>query len=48
MNKKASIEIEEIVTILKYLALAVIIILIISYLGKYLFELDLTKIFSFR
>jgi len=48
MNKKASIEIEEIVTILKYLALAVIIILIISYLGKYLLDLDFTKIFSYR
>lgn len=48
MNKKASIEIEEIVTILKYLALAVIIILIISYLGKYLLDLDFTKIFNYR
>ena len=45
MNKKAAIEIEEVVTILKYLALAVVIILIIVYLGKYLFDLDLTKAF---
>ncbi|MEK6936532.1 MAG: hypothetical protein AABW58_00505 [Nanoarchaeota archaeon] len=46
MNKKAAVEIDEIVTLLKYLVVAVIIILILILLGKYMFtEIDLSKIF---
>jgi uncharacterized membrane protein (UPF0182 family) len=48
MNKKAAIEIDEIVTLLKYLVVAVILILIMALLGKYIFtEIDLSKIFRF-
>ncbi len=48
MNKKAAIEIDEIVTLLKYVAIAVIILVIIALLGKYMFtEINLDQIFRF-
>ena len=49
MNKKGDIAIEEIINLLKYLAIAVVIILIIIFLGKYLFnDIDLTNIFRLK
>ena len=46
MNKKASFEINELVTLLKYLLAAVIILGIIIYLGNYLInEIDLSNVF---
>jgi len=48
MNKKAAIEIDEIITLLKYVIIAVIIIVIISLLGRYLFtQIDLSRIFGY-
>ncbi len=48
MNKKAAIEIDEIITLLKYVVIAIIIIIIISLLGRYLFnEIDLSSIFGY-
>ena len=45
MNKKASFEIDELVTIIKYLLIIVILLGIIAYLGRYLiYEIDLLNI----
>jgi hypothetical protein len=49
MNKKADVEISETVRLVLYILIAVIIIGIMIFLGKYLFnEIDLSQIFKIR
>ncbi len=49
MNKKASFEINELITVIKYLLILVILLGIMAYLGSYLInEIDLSNIFKLR
>ncbi|MBI2672178.1 hypothetical protein HYX16_04555 [Candidatus Woesearchaeota archaeon] len=49
MNKKADVEISETIKLLLYILIALVVIGIIVFLGKYLFnDIDLTKIFNLR